>query len=227
MQPYLFPYIGYFQLIDSCDLFIFLNDSNFIKQGWINRNKLLLNGHPTFFTVPLSKASSNKKINETQIHPQLFQKWRSGFLKSLRQSYSKSRNFDNVYPELHAFFEKKYQSIDEMAIASINFCTRFLEIETPFQDSVLYCSTFKGSERVIHICKDESATDYINLPGGKELYSQKSFNNEGIALHFIETKDFRYKQLAKDFHPNLSIIDLLFNCSVDELKGFVKKYQLA
>ncbi|WP_424961677.1 WbqC family protein [Ekhidna sp.] len=226
MQPYLFPYIGYFQLIESSDLFIFLTDSNFIKQGWINRNQLLLNGHPTFFTVPLSKASSNKKINETKIHTHLFEKWKNGFLKSIKQSYAKSKNFDSFYPELNSFFDTNFHTIDKMAIASIKFSANFLGLKATFKESDFYDSSIKGSERVIHICKEESATDYINLPGGMELYSKKSFNNEGIELHFIESLNFNYRQISKDFHPNLSILDLLFNCSEGELNEFLKNYQL-
>ena len=94
MQPYLFPYLGYFQLVQAVDYFVFYDDVNFIKQGWINRNRVLMNGEDQLFSVPLHKASSFGKINETTIHYAVFSKWKTKFLKSLEQSYGKARHFE-------------------------------------------------------------------------------------------------------------------------------------
>ena len=84
MQPYVFPYIGYFQLINAVDIFVFYDDVNYIKGGWINRNKLLLNGKESLFTIPLNNASSFKLIKDTEIHPNLFPIWKNKFLKSIK-----------------------------------------------------------------------------------------------------------------------------------------------
>ena len=82
MHPYFFPYLGYFQLIDAVDRFVFYDDVSFIKNGWISKNRILGDGAPIYFTVPLVKKSSNIKINQTVIHQDLFPTWRRKFLKT-------------------------------------------------------------------------------------------------------------------------------------------------
>ena len=82
MQPYIFPYLGYFQLLNSVDHFVFYDDVNFIKGGWVNRNQLLINNQNKFFTVPLKKIISFTPINEVEIHKKLYPNWRSKFYNS-------------------------------------------------------------------------------------------------------------------------------------------------
>ena len=90
MQPYTFPYLGYFQLINAVDTFVFYDDVNFIKRGWINRNNILVNGQGSLFTIPLLKASQNKQINEVEV---VFdEKWKNQFFKSIEYNYKKYRS---------------------------------------------------------------------------------------------------------------------------------------
>jgi len=93
MQPYVFPYIGYFQLIELADVFVFYDDVNFIKQGWINRNNVLANNKSLLFTIPLNKISSFVKINEVIINENFFNKWQNKFLRTIEQSYKKAPFF--------------------------------------------------------------------------------------------------------------------------------------
>ena len=95
MQPYIFPYIGYFQLINAVDKFVIFDDVNFINKGWINRNNILLNNLPYLFTLPLKKSSQNKLINEIEIANDKI--WNQKFLKTLQAAYSKAPNFSEVY----------------------------------------------------------------------------------------------------------------------------------
>src|SRR4051812_42347879 len=96
MQPYIFPYIGYFQLIAAVDAFVIYDDVNYIKQGWINRNRILFNGKDLLFTVPLENASSFKKINEVSVHKHLYEGWKVKFGKSLRATYFKAPYFNEI-----------------------------------------------------------------------------------------------------------------------------------
>lgn len=228
MQPYIFPYLGYFQLIHACDTFISLNDVNFIKQGWINRNQVLINRKPSYFTVPLLQASSNKPINETRIHQDLYPKWKKGFMKSISQSYAKSPNFESIYESLGLVLNNNHEFIDELAMDSIKMSLRHLSIERELIDStsVAKNGNLRGVDRVMHVCKNFGATDYVNLPGGKELYSKERFENEGIRLHFIQSGQMKYMQNTQEFHPNLSILDLLFNCTKEQLSNALTNYQL-
>src|SRR5687768_13108726 len=90
MQPYLFPYIGYFQLMHAADKFVVYDDVNYIKGGWVNRNRILVNGKPHMFTLPLKNAGSNIKINEIEVSGGELMKWREKFLRTLQQAYAKA-----------------------------------------------------------------------------------------------------------------------------------------
>src|SRR5690606_3799363 len=95
MQPYLFPYLGYFQLINAVETFVFYDDVNFIKRGWINRNQILVDNKAALFTVPLKKASQNKLINE--IDMAIDEKWLSQFFKTIEQNYKNAPYFDDTF----------------------------------------------------------------------------------------------------------------------------------
>jgi len=97
MQPYFFPYIGYFQLVAAVNKFVIYDDVNFIKRGWINRNNVLINKKSNLFTVPLIKASQNTLINDTKINLKFYNIWKVKFLRSLEQSYKKAPYFTEVY----------------------------------------------------------------------------------------------------------------------------------
>src|SRR6266498_1735594 len=99
MQPYLFPYLGYFQLIHAVDRFVVYDDVAFIKQGWVNRNRILINGQPSYVTVPLKQASSFRQIRDIEIDdsPQN-REWPSRFLKSVDNAYRRAPQFTHVFP---------------------------------------------------------------------------------------------------------------------------------
>ncbi len=99
MQPYIFPYLGYYQLVHAVDTFVFFDDVNFIMKGWINRNRILQQNEPFKFTVPLIKASQNRLINAIEISD--YNRWKSDFLKSIEHSYKKAPEFSSIFPWLH------------------------------------------------------------------------------------------------------------------------------
>jgi hypothetical protein len=227
MQPYLFPYLGYFQLINAVDKFIFYDDVSFIKQGWINRNRIIADGKDMFFTVPVENISSNKKINETKISGANYVKWRKKFLHSLKQNYVHAPFYNSVEMMIEKVFDAEYYFINEIAEASILEITKYLGIEVDTERSGQYKNNnFKGSERVIDICVKEKADHYINVPGGVDLYDKKVFEAKGIKLSFIKSEPIIYKQFENDFIPNLSIIDVLMFNSVNDAKELIKNYSL-
>ncbi len=229
MQPYFFPYLGYFQLINAVDKLVFYDDVNFIKGGWINRNQILLNGSKNLFTVPLKSASSFQTINETLIHPELHLKWKKKFIKSLEQSYKKSPYFSSVFPLIQSIFETQYYIIADLTINSITSISNYLEIETVFERSSQQYAITKGMEkaaRLISICQLNNSATYINLSGGKELYQKETFKKQGINLLFIENELTPYPQFNSDFIPGLSIIDVLMFNSKEEVKKMLNQYHL-
>lgn len=228
MQPYLFPYIGYFQMIKAVDKFVFYDDVNFIKQGWINRNRILLNAKDFMFTVPLQKANSFTLIKDSLINDKLYNGWKVKFQQTLNQNYKKAPFFDNVISLIHAILEKEHKSISDLAMDSVREISNYLHLKTEF---IISSETYNNQgldrlERLISICKTEHATEYINAVGGQELYSKEDFKNHGIELHFIKSQPIEYTQFKNEFVPWLSIIDVLMFNSIEEINEMLNKYEL-
>jgi hypothetical protein len=212
MQPYLYPYLGYFQVLASVDRFVFYDDVNFIKRGWINRNRLVLDGEVRYFTVPLSGASQFSKIAEILIDQR--GSWRRKICESIRQSYSRAPNFKVINEMLTETLYAEELHISRLAKQSVMAVSRYLGLETEFvMSSACYGNChLKGEQRIIDICARERASGYYNLPGGKCLYDRALFQSYGVSLHFIQPRLAAYPQFSKEFLPGLSIIDvLMFN----------------
>lgn len=228
MQPYIFPYVGYFQLVNAVDKLIFYDDVNFIKGGWINRNRILLNGQPFLFTLPIRNLSSNSTIIDTEINLPLFQAWKDKFYKTIRQAYGKAPYFEEGFGVLQSSFDEKYESIAKMARSSIVEVSKYLALSTDFASSSENYSNkhLSGEERVIEICKNEKATDYINLNGGKHLYCKEHFQKHSIKLHFIQHKSIHYRQFNAHFVENLSIIDMIMFVDKSTIKNLLTEFVL-
>lgn len=229
MQPYIFPYIGYFQLINAVDKFVFYDDVNYIKGGWINRNQILLNGNKNLFTLPLKNASSFQTISDTLIHTELYLKWKKKFLKSIEQSYKKAPFFEDVYILIQQIFDVKHTTIADLCIHSIKQVANYLSLEVVFESSSEKYHETKGmekAERLINICQTNKANTYINPAGGKELYQKDTFKEQNIDLFFIENKLTPYPQFNNDFVPGLSIIDVLMFNSKENVKKILTQFTL-
>ena len=228
MQPYLFPYIGYFQLMDAVDRFVVADDLTFIKQGWINRNRLLINGRPAYFTVPVKRHASDALICDVQIDGAQGRGWRSALLKTIANFYRRAPSFDAAFPMVERVIGGPFTGIADMARASLHEVCDYLGIRTAIvKSSAKYGNAhLKGQERVIDTCLAEHATDYVNAPGGQELYSRDAFLARGIRLHFIGTGAIEYKQFDRPFEPSLSVIDLLMFTTRETACELVARYQL-
>lgn len=226
MQPYFFPYIGYFQLINAVDKFIILDDVNYIKKGWINRNRILLNGKDYLFTIPCEKISQNKLINEVEVIKD--EKAVNKFLKTINNAYSKAPYFSEVFELVEGVFKFDKVLISELAYGSITSVLNFLGIEKNivFSSKNYSNSEFKKADRLIDICKMNNADIFINSSGGKELYDKVEFNKNGIKIYFIKNIITPYNQFENNFIPGLSIIDVLMFNTKDEIKEMLNQYEL-
>lgn len=225
MQPYFFPYIGYFQLINKVDKFIFYDDVNFIKNGWINRNRILINNAPNYITVQLKKASPFKLINQIQ-----FTDNRPKLLKTVKQVYKKAPNFEDVWPIIEICLTFETHLISELSIKSVMEVCNYLNLSTKFEiSSVHYPETkhFERTERILSICKNNRAKVYINAIGGMALYSKDIFEKHGINLYFIQTDEIEYNQLCPVFVPGLSIIDVLMFNSKEQVNSMLCRCELS
>lgn len=229
MQPYIFPYIGYFQLINAVDVFVFYDDVNFIKKGFIHRNHLLFDEKITRFTIPCKGISQNKRINKIKLDQEstAIQK----LLNSIKQHYNRAPYFKDIMPLLDSFFNSihPHQTISEFSIQSVQLVSNYLDLDTIFKISSIEHSEslhYGRADRLIAITKKEGGLEYINSIGGQNLYDKALFKKQGVDLCFLKSGQMTYKQFNNEFVPWLSIIDVLMFNSKNKVKDFLKHYKL-
>lgn len=223
MQPYFLPYIGYFQLINAVDKYVVVDDVNYIKGGWINRNYFLVNNEKQLITVSLKSKSQNKLINEIEIADDL-----SNFIKTIRNTYSRAPFFTdsiNLLEEITSFKDKQ---LANFIFNSLRILLDYLHIDTEIilSSNLQKDNSLRAQKRVIDICKIHNADTYINPIGGQGLYNKEDFKSENIDLHFLRTVSFEYPQLSNNFVQNLSILDVLMFNSVEDIRKMLDKYEL-
>lgn len=228
MQPYFFPYIGYFQLIYAADKFVFYDDVNYIKGGWINRNRILVNNKPRYFTVPLNKPSSFIKTANTEIKSPDFLLWKRKMYKTLEQNYGKSPFYQEIMEIVRNVLESEESSIGELAKRSVVEVLKYLEIdkEIVWSSNIYGNSILKREERILDICDSEKAEIYYNLIGGISIYDKQEFKNRNIQLEFLKPQLMKYDQPVEEFVSSLSILDILMNNSRGKVEKMLLNYVL-
>ena len=209
MQPYLFPYIGYWQLLQAADCFVVYDDVNYINRGWINRNRILVNGEPLLVTLPLLQASQNRKIRDIEIAPTA--QWRPRLMRTMEMAYRKAPCFDQVFPVVERILGHGDTNLAGFLSHQLHCLARFMGLDTRIVTSstVYQNSHLAAQERILDICRQEQATTYINAQGGRSLYEPSAFSERGIDLRFIAMRPLPYRQRSDSFTPYLSIIDAL------------------
>ena len=228
MQPYLFPYLGYFQLLNAADTFIFADDVNYIKRGFINRNKILFQEEEQYFTVPCIKVSQNKFINEIKVAVET-KGYPENILLTIKQAYKKAPFLTDVFPMIESIFLSGNDSIATLAASSVESVSKYLEINVDFKYTSVSFSHTKGQERsmrLINITKELGSDSYINPKGGDVLYDKENFMSHGVTLEFLSPQIRPYNQFNDDFVPNLSIIDVLMFNSPEQAKILLEQYEL-
>jgi WbqC-like protein family len=229
MQPYLFPYIGYYQLMHAADRFVIADDVTFIKQGWINRNRLLVNGSAAYFTVPVRRHPADALIKDVEIDDRPGTRWRVTLLKTIANFYRRAPSFEQVYPLVERVIGGPFTRIADMARASLREVCDYLGAPVSIvESSAAYGNAhLKGQARVIDTCRAERATDYINAPGGRTLYSAEAFLAHGIRLHFLCPAAIEYRQFNLPFVSSLSVIDVLMFNPCAQARELLERYELA
>ena len=220
MQPYFFPYLPYFQLISSVDLFVIYDDVNYIKQGWINRNTINLNGIKQKITLELKGASSFKKINEITIGNN-----RLKILKTIYHAYHKAPFFEEVYQLISRLIKNNETLLNKYLEYLILELLRYLNINTPVKlsSNIIKNESLSGQDKVIAICKYFGADTYVNSIGGMSLYNDQTFFANNIQLRFLEP-DFNKVMNNIDFSN--SIIHLMMNMGGEKIKKIMPQFKL-
>lgn len=207
-QPVYLPWIGFIDKLVSSDVFVFLDDVQYEKNGFQNRNKIKTESGEMWLTIPTSGKSKtllkDVKVDNTS-------RWEEKHLKSIVQNYSKAQFFNKYWKEMNKFYEKSYEYLIDFNMEIILFLMKNFKIKTKILFSSELEISKKGSERILDICKSLNAEEYISGIGGKNYLNVDDFNKNNIKIKFQKFKHPIYNQSFESFIPNLAAIDLLFN----------------
>lgn len=227
MQPYFFPYIGYWQLISAVDKYVVFNDVNYINRGWINRNRILCQGKPMYINILLSKASQNKKINEIDVLQD--ERHTAKLLRTLHDCYHKAPYFGETFEFISDILTSNVERrLDLYLFDIMRRVCGCLGITTPLvlSSEIPQKPDLRGETRIIALCEALGADEYYNAVGGQSLYNREHFQQEGISLCFLKTNPIVYRQFQNEFVANLSILDVMMFCSPEEIRELLGSYTL-
>lgn len=223
MQPYFLPYIGYFQLIAASDLFIVYDNIKYTKKGWINRNRMLRNGEPATFSLPLQAGSDSLDVDQRLLAPDPH-KW----LAQLKEAYRRAPQFAATLPLLEAIAASPERNLFRFLHQALLATCAHLGIQTPVRVSstVPVDHGLKSQDKVLALCAALGADTYVNPIGGTELYGREDFAAHGIDLRFLRARPLEYPQFGAQFGdspfvPWLSIVDVLMFNPLDTVRGWV------
>jgi len=225
MQPYFLPYIGYFQLMNAVDEFVVYDNIQYTKKGWINRNRILVDGRDAYITLPLKNDSDYLDVRDRS----LAESWgveKNKMLNRIRAAYRKAPYFNSVFPMIEECILFEERNLFAFILHSLQQVKEYLNIRTPvvISSSLLIDHELKAENKVIAICKARKADAYFNPIGGIQLYSKDRFKEQGLDLHFLKTNDFKYRQFNNDFVPLLSIIDVMMFNAQEEIKEYLDSF---
>ena len=227
MQPYFFPYIGYFQLIRSADLFIVYDNIKYTKKGWINRNRMLQNGKDVMFSLPLKSDSDFLDVRDRELAEDFN---RDKLLGQINGAYRRAPYFAQTFPLIEQIVRNEERNLFKFIHHSLARTCEHLGIATEIRISsdIAIDHGLKNQDKVFALCEAVAANTYINAIGGMELYANDKFQERGIELKFIKSKPFEYAQFGNEFVPWLSIIDvMMFNPKQQVIEYISSQYELA
>lgn len=225
MQPYFFPYIGYWQLLTAADQFIIYDNIQYTKKGWINRNRFLQNGKDQLFILPLKSDSDYLDVAQRVLSPDFNRK---KLISQLSNAYRRAPFYKENFPLIEDIILFEQGNLFEYILNSVRKTADYLEMETQITVSsdVQIDHSMKAQDKVIALCKAVNADTYVNPPGGMELYSEAAFENAGLSLSFLKPDSITYQQFDNEFQAALSIIDVLMFNTRRETINLTHAYKL-
>lgn len=214
------PYIGYFQLISAVDVFVLYDNIKYTKKGWINRNRMLMNGSDKTFSLPLKQASDYHHVVQRKLSEEYN---RAKLLAQFKGAYEHAPYFCSVVPLLQRIVEHTNDNLFAYIYHSLDLLCSHLGINTKIiASSCLEVNPdLRGKDRVIALCDTLFAKKYINPIGGVDLYDKHEFLAHGIKLEFLKSRPFAYNQFENLFVPSLSIVDVLMFNSIDRIQELI------
>lgn len=228
MQPYFFPYIGYFQLIKAVDEFVVFDNAQYIRRGWMNRNRILNAQKETvYISVPVQKAHRETKIKDIVINHN--SNWQETIYRQLNY-YHKAPNYAFVMDFLSECLSINHPSLSGFNTILLKKVCNLLEINTNItvlsEELPMINEANAADEWGVKVAKAMNATTYINAIGGIEFYDQQKYRTNGLDIQFIKTEIKPYKQFHDIFVPHLSIIDVMMFIQLEEIKEILEIHEL-
>lgn len=245
-QPYFFPYLGFYQLIEAVDRFVIYDNLNYIQYGWINRNRfLVVGGEPAYFNALTEESSPNKRIRDIKLSSKT--NWRRKLLNTFFLNYKKCPFFAETYDLIETIVRHETDSLSELATRSITQVCQYLRITTDIVENPIFeeleaslktgdfSAAFPTIQlarperkvfRVIAVCHMMKAAEFRNAIGGQALYDKSDFQANGVDLYFLRSRDEPYQQTTSQYYPGLSITDVLMNCGKEGTIKRLSNYDL-
>lgn len=221
LQPSYLPWLGFFEQMSRSDKFVLLDDVQYTRRDWRNRNKVRVKEGWVWLTVPVQQKSRfSQSLLETRIDNSV--SWRRKHLETLRQHYCKAPFFEKYFPRCQQVYEKDWTFLFDLCLETINLIKEEMGIETPLLRSSEMKPGGEKTERLVSICRELGATHYLSGESGSNYIAEEDFSSQGIALEYQNYEHPVYPQRYTGFVPHLSAIDLLFNCGEQSL-GILKQ----
>lgn len=229
MQPYFFPYLGYFQLLAHVDVFVVFDDTQYVKRSWINRNRILERTAAAFLTLPVAGGSDRQLIFEKRLHEPRFHQRK--LLKRIRQAYYAAPHLEPVSAFLEPLFPGDDETVASFNVRALRALKELLGLSTRLvlASERAYPGRGTAQERVIRICLEEGGTRYVNPIRARSLglYGQAAFAAAGLDLSYLSTNaDIRYDQNGGTFVSDLSVIDVLMFNSLAQMRELLERFEL-
>ena len=226
MQPYLFPYLGYLQLMQAVDEFVFFDTAQFIRRGWIHRNRIAINGAAHTFTLPVTKCARDTLIQDVMwsADPSV----RTKLLQTIKRAYKNAPYIDAVLPWIERTLRSTESSVSKLIEMHFIDLYKYLGLEVNFYlaSTRMWTEASGASQRILSMCKDLNATCYINPINGRHLYTASDFATRGIELQFLEMDAVEYPQMGSEFISHLSMIDVLMMNGPAEVLNLLQNHQI-
>ena len=227
MQPYFFPYIGYFSLIKNTDHFVFFDTPQYIRKGWINRNRIIAGGgKDVYITVPVERAPRDTAIKNIKINNN--EKWQEKIRGQLSIYKKRAPYYQDVMAVVEDVINLESDLVSELAIKSVVCSCEYLQIPMKYD---IYSQMEHSIEDVkepdewaLYITQQMQYDTYVNPPGGKSFFHREKYEKMGIELQFLTQELQKYNQRTNKFIEGLSILDVMMFCSPNEIESMMEKY---
>ncbi|KJS66637.1 MAG: hypothetical protein JL50_11395 [Peptococcaceae bacterium BICA1-7] len=210
LQPGYLPWLGFFEQMALVDKFVYLDDVQYTKKDWRNRNRIKTANGILFLTVPVFDVTRNTRINDAKIY--YGNDWVKNHLKAIYFAYCKAAHFQPLFDELKEVLEKRPNRLIDLNVALVDLLCRHLNINTPvFFSSDAKIKGIDKNDRIIRLCKHYGSTFLYDGKSAQSFIDIERFSSEGIKVVFQDYCHPVYKQLYGQFISHLAAIDLIFN----------------